>query len=331
MEFVLVPKGSSRSSKTITSVPTRSPRSSDRPSQPPGGRAMSRRWLLPFLPLGLCALAVGQPPKPAETPATPENIEAAYKLSLAAAAEYEFRAGKDENAKALELRREPVLKWSNPSVSDVQGNVFIWTRDGRPLVVGSLTKWFSPRSTMQHEFHSLAEEPLRATFHKDAVWTTGEAGVKFTAVPGAPAPAANEAQRLLQLRKLAKEFSATAKYRNATSDTELRLLPQPIHSYATPKQGILNGGLFAFVRGTDPELFLVIEARGDAATARWQFAAARMTNMAELRLRRQGQQVWQVGLLPWPDVSGRHELAYTAFGFNDIPHFLKEAVGKLKP
>jgi hypothetical protein len=53
---------------------------------------------------------------------------------------------------------------------------------------------------------------------------------------------------LRQLRKLAKEFSASAKYRNSTDDTELRLLPQPIHSYAAPKQGVLNGGLFAFVR-----------------------------------------------------------------------------------
>src|SRR5205823_14028253 len=66
--------------------------------------------------------------KPADTPATPENIEAAYKLSLAAAAEYEFRTGKDEAEKPLDLIREPKLKWSNPAMSDVQGNVFVWTR-----------------------------------------------------------------------------------------------------------------------------------------------------------------------------------------------------------
>jgi hypothetical protein len=295
---------------------------------------MNRRWLLiVVLPVGVLATAaVGWTQKPADTPATPENIEAAFKLSLAAAAEYEFRVGKDENEKPLELVREPKLKWSNPAVSDVQGNVFLWTRDGRPLVVGSLTKWFSPRSVMQHEFHSLAEEPLSAKFHGDPVWTTSEAGLKFVAVPGAAAPAANEPQRLLQLRKLAKEFSGTAKYRNAPSDTELRLLPQPIHSYAAPKQGVLNGGLFAFVRGTDPEIFLLIEARdNDAATARWQFAAARMTNMAELRLRHQEKQVWEAELLPWKDVSGRHELAYTAFSFDEIPDFLKEAIAKPRP
>ncbi len=294
---------------------------------------MSRRWLMAvLLSVGtLSAAAVGRAQRPADTAATPENIEAAFRLSLAAAAEYEFRVGKGEDEKPLELVREPRLKWSNPAVSDVQGNVFVWTREGRPLVVGSLTRWFS-RPAMQHEFHSLAEEPLSAKFHGDAVWTTDEAGVKFAAVPDAAAPAANEAQRLLQLRALAKEFSATAKYRNASDDTELRLLPQPVQSYAAAKQGILNGGLFAFVRGTDPEVFLLVEARGtDAANARWQFAAARMTNMAELRLRHRDKQLWEAGLLPWRDVSGRHELAYTAFGFDEVPDFLKEAAGKPKP
>lgn len=293
---------------------------------------MSRRWLLlAVLPVGvLSTAAVAWPQKPAETPATPENIEAAYKISLAAAAEYDFRVG--DNPKPLELVREPKLKWSNPAMSDVQGNVFVWTRDGRPLVVGSFTKWFSPRSVMQHEFHSLTEEPLSARFHGDAVWTTSEVGLRFAAIPNAAAPAAGEAQRLLQLRQLAKEFTGTAKYRNAPSDTELRLLPQAVHSYAAPKQGILNGGLFAFVRGTDPEVFLLIEARGtDAASARWQFAIARMTNMAELRLRHQEKQVWEVGLLPWPDVSGSHKIAYTAFSFNEIPAFLKDALIKPKP
>jgi hypothetical protein len=184
---------------------------------------------------------------------------------------------------------------------------------------------------MQHEFHSLAEGPLSAKFHGDPVWTTEEAGLKFVAIPNATAPAASEARQRLQLRKLASEFSGTARYRNETSDTELRLLPRPIHSYAASEQGIIQGGLFAFVRSTDPELFLLIEARGkDAATARWQFAAARMTNMAELRLRHQNKPVWEAELLSWEDV-GSHKLAYTTFIFNKVPDFLKEATTKPKP
>ena len=59
-----------------------------------------------------------------------ENIEGALKLTQAAAAEYEMRIGEDE--KPLDLQREPVLRWSNPDQGEVHGNIFLWTRDGRP-------------------------------------------------------------------------------------------------------------------------------------------------------------------------------------------------------
>ena len=56
-----------------------------------------------------------------------------------------------------------------------------------------------------------------------------------------------------------------------------------------------------------------------------------MTNMAELRLRHQDKQVWEAELLPWKVVSVSHKLPYTAFSFNKVPDFLKEAVAKPKP
>src|SRR5262249_20047282 len=140
------------------------------------GVAMNRSWLLvALLSIGALVVVVGWVPAADEPPASKENIEAALKLTLAAAAEYEIVVGNDEKDKALELRREPVLKWSNPTQGDVHGNVFLWTRDDRPLVVGSLFKWFSPHTYMAHEFHSLAEEPLRAKFHGKDVWKTTEA------------------------------------------------------------------------------------------------------------------------------------------------------------
>ncbi|WP_143393390.1 hypothetical protein [Fimbriiglobus ruber] len=228
---------------------------------------MSRhRLLFVLLPIGMLAsAAVGRTQKPVDSPATREDIEAASKLMLASAAEYEIHVGQEENGRPLELLREPKLKWSNPAASDIQGSIFLWVRDGRPLVIGSLYKWFTPTSRMEHEFHSLADEPLAAKFHGKPVWKTGEVGAKFADVPNAPAPTSAEAQRQLQIKQLAKEFSASGKYRKDPNDTELRLLPRPVHSYTSPKQNILSGGLFAFVRGTDPEVFLLIEARGKDA------------------------------------------------------------------
>jgi hypothetical protein len=277
------------------------------------------------------AAAVGLGQNPADPPpADKEKMEAAQKLTQAAAAEYAIRVGEDE--KPLELRREPVLKWSNPEAGQVHGNAYLWTRDGRPLVAGCLFNWFMPRAvTMEHEFQSLAEEPLAATFHGDPVWKTAEPGVKFVGLPKAPAPAATDAQRLLQLKQLAKEFSAAGTFNK--TELELRLLPQPVYRYSAPKQGVVIGGLFAFVRATDPEVWVLIEAKGkDAATAKWQYAPARMHSMAPLRLRHRGEQVWAPEPPAWKGAYfAEHDHAYAAFRFKDIPDFLNDALAKPKP
>src|SRR5205823_10260713 len=170
--------------------------------------------LVALLPVASLVAAVPgvRAQKPADAPANPENIRAALKLTLAAAAEYEFRVGDAE--KPLDLLREPILKWSNPSQGEVHGNVFVWTRDGRPLVVGSLFKWFRPHTHMSHEFHSLAEAPVSGKFHGNPVWKAGQPGVRFEDLPGAPAPAATDAQRLLQMKQLARDFSGVKKERD---------------------------------------------------------------------------------------------------------------------
>jgi hypothetical protein len=288
---------------------------------------VTRHWL-PLALLASVVPAVGAGQKPADpTPASKENIEAALRLTLAAAAEYEFRVGNDE--KPLALKREPILQWSNPDRGEIHGNVFVWARDGRPLVVGSLFKWFSPFTHMSHEFQSFAEAPLVAKFHGQPVWKAAEAGVKFTPVRGAPAVAAAEAQRVLQLKQLARDFAAAKTERDEGTVTELRLLPQPVLAYSSPKQTVLSGGLFAFVHGTDPELFVLIEARGEKPEgAGWQYAATRMTSSA-LRLRHKGKEVWSAEVLPWKAVTG-HELPYTSFMFKEVPDFLKDALAKPK-
>ena len=121
-------------------------------------------YLVAMLVAGpLVVVSAADPP-----PANKENIAAALKLTLPAAAEYEIRVGDEE--KPLELLKEPVLKWSNPDRGEVHGNVFLWTRGGRPLVVGALYKWFSPYTHMAHEFQSLAEVPVTAAFHGTPVW-----------------------------------------------------------------------------------------------------------------------------------------------------------------
>ncbi|HEX5104635.1 MAG TPA: hypothetical protein VFV87_12530 [Pirellulaceae bacterium] len=276
---------------------------------------MTRRWTICCSLVCSAALSAsplaGQEPEPELTPVDKQQIEAALKLTKAEAAKYVFEIGKSD-AKP-ELQPEPLLRWSNPSVGEVHGYVFLWTVNERPAVVGSLFKWFTPHTHMSHEFHSLSEAPLSGKYDGAEKWKPRSGGVAFARLPNAPALAATPALRLLQMKRFAKEFAATKKERD-DSRQELRLLTQPIYRYADPKGEIADGGLFAFVQGTDPELFLLLEARGKGEAASWQFAAARMNGVG-FDLRYQDKAVWSVEIMPGREIYSHLE-PYTSFMFN---------------
>jgi hypothetical protein len=270
-----------------------------------------------FCVWGLCAIALhaaalGQEPPVSQTlsPADKQQIEAAHQLTTEAAGKYSFTlAGSESSAM---LVRDPVLRWSNPAAGEIHGNVFIWTVDDRPAVVGSLFKWFSPHTHMSHEFHSLAEHPLAARYEQRNVWTTSQPGLKFNLLAGAPQPATSAPQRLLQMKRLVKDFAAT-KHERDGSRQELRLLTQPIYRYAALRQDVLDGAVFVLVQGTDPEVFVLLEARGESGKQAWTFAATRM-NSVGFQLRYQDKEVWSVEVMPWSDV-GSHAQTYTTFMF----------------
>ena len=247
---------------------------------------------------------------PELTPVDKQQIDTALKLTTAEAAKYSFAlTGTDSRP---QLHEESLLRWSNPSVGEIHGNVFLWTVNERPAAIGSLYKWFTPHTHMSHEFHSLSENPLAAKYEGNEVWRTKAAGVSFAALPEAPAPAATAPQRLLQMKRFAKDFAATKIERDGNKQ-ELRLLTQPIYRYAAPAEHVQDGGLFVLVQGTDPEVFLLLEARGEADSSRWMFAAARMNGVG-FELRYRDKPIWSVEIMPWADIRSHAEV-YTTYMF----------------
>ena len=122
-------------------------------------------------------------------------------------------------------------------------------------------------------------------------WEPKEAGIKLVPIPGAPDPADSPAKRLIQMRRIAREFSATSTANDGTQ-TVLRLLSQPLYRYQSKSAKVTDGGLFGLVYGTDPELLLIIEAREEAGHSKWHFAAARCTGLP-LNLKHKDKTVWQ--------------------------------------
>jgi len=268
---------------------------------------MSRLLGATILAAAMAIGSQGQEPAATEpTAADKQQIEAALKLTTEAAGKYEIaRTGVGTAAK---LVKEPVLRWSNPAVGEIHGNVFLWTLNTRPIAVGSLFKWFSPHKHTSHEFQSLAEEKLTAKFDGREVWTTKEPGLKFVPL-STDAPADSAMRRLSQMRQLARRFTGHLVTREGEQH-ELRLLTQPVYRYAAPDEGVLDGGLFAFVQGTDPDILFQIEARGEKEP-KWHFAAARMQNCA-LAVQFDGREVWSMPQLEW-SVAFDHGQPYTLF------------------
>jgi hypothetical protein len=139
------------------------------------------------------------------------------------------------------------------------------------------------------------------------VWEPAGPGIELKPVPRAPKVGATAPERLRQMRSLAAEFSVVAGYGAQGENKEtLRLMPTPIYRYQSAGRGVADGALFNFVRGTDPEAILMIEARGKTE-AEWQFAFGRMNGNCSFMASWKDQSVWEVRRLPGTTVYDRKQ------------------------
>lgn len=221
--------------------------------------------------------ADAQPPAKADPPEEPKKLNEAIEKSIDW---YDVFPEKD----AAKLTPVPVMRWRNV-VRGQEGEAMmvVWAHNGRPVTVASIYPW---QGKMVHEFDSLARTAKLFARDGDAViWAPESAGVEFRAVAKAPAPAKTAPERLRQMKTIAESFKATMTgWAADNSDQEaLRLLPRPLHRYdftdvKDRDPNLLDGALFAYVQGTDPEVVLALEAVGPADKAEWQCAFVRATS-----------------------------------------------------
>lgn len=247
--------------------------------------------------------------------------EAAQKFQAAAkasAAGYALRAD-SADGRRLVLGEEPLLRWTNPlGGRKAHGDVFLWTDSGRPAAALSLYEYTTPDGVVHehHEFCSLATGPIVGDGPEGRDWSPKEAGIKLALLPDAPEPAASPVRRLRQMRELAGRFSGSKVTREEREKRDLRVLPQPVMRYESKQHAVTDGALFALVEATDPEIFLVIEARPHEASPsdglRWHYALARM-NSLWLAASYDGKQVWEADVLPWGEIVRRTDKPYMIF------------------
>jgi hypothetical protein len=199
--------------------------------------------------------------------------------------------------KPLALTKAPVFEWSNPVREGVQqGVVWLWLReDGRPAVLGCI--FSEPEGRLKgrkviHEFHALDSEKLLVSRPNALNEWKPQAGLERKELPDSPAPAATAGARLVQMRRLAQEFTGHEEDREGKK-WELRLLPAPLYRYPSAKTGVVDGALFTLVSnaGTDPEVLLLIEAKEIDSKLRWQFACGRFSDRS-LYVQRKEKEIW---------------------------------------
>jgi hypothetical protein len=255
----------------------------------------------------ILSVLIGQAPVSKDDAAAQEAArikrERLLKLYVSEAADYTIYRDASRRDK-LELRREPVYVWTNPLREGGQdGAIFVWTCRGRVDVIGSI--FMSPTTRprhVYHEFHSLALSVLdvKRTGRHAKTWTPLAAGVSVTPIAGDPSPLPSAEQRLAQMRRLTRDFTAST-LDHMGRHWELRLLPQPLYRYESTDPDILDGAVFAYVTsaGTDPEALLVLEARKPSGKDLpvWHYAISRFTD-TELRVKHKDKEVFTAPLIP---------------------------------
>jgi hypothetical protein len=282
-------------------------------------------------PACLLVFLLALPGQPPAQKGDPDSQQAARKkhehlaeIYLNEAAGYSIYRDSSRQEK-VELQRVPVYVWTNPVRDGGQdGAVFVWTCQGRPEVMGTFfsAPSIGPRK-LYHEFHSLSLSVLavaRSGPHTRD-WTPEAPGIELAPFTGAPSAASSPRQRLVQMRALSRDFTASTEDNNE-KHWELRLLPQPLYRYESTDPLVLDGALFAFVTsaGTDPEALLVIEARKATAggESAWYYAVGRFTDL-NIVMRYKEKVILTAPFIPHDAIQQDPKHRYRVFHDRDIP------------
>ena len=251
--------------------------------------------ILCFL-LTLLADDTGAPLPPKDSPEAAGLAKTMLPIYLKEAEAYSLAVESDP-ARKLDFKKEPVFEWSTATAGGVhQGVIFLCLRNGQPsALVGIFShpaEGWKGRKIL-HEFLALDREKLLASRPDGAlnVWRP-EAGLPRQEIADAGAPEATRAARLLQMRRLAKQFSGhsiDAELRR----WEFRLLPTPLYRYPEAGSGVIDGALFAWTSGagTDPEVLMLIEARQHDGKTLWEFACGRY-GVCSMYMQHMGKEIW---------------------------------------
>jgi hypothetical protein len=241
-------------------------------------------------------------------PEVPKESEVRLEFMKKSVAAHTLRSADDSNV-TYRLLAEPAMRFTNSVGTVTDGTIFFWLdADDRP--VAAVQVYRTTSGSWRQAFSSLSAQPLTA----GDVWNPARSGVEFKPVPGAPVPADTAEQRLRQMRELQGGFKAEMNFDLKTWHN-LRPLTKPLLRYGKSGTDVLDGGVFAFVLTTDPEVYLLLEARRGKSAKEWQYAFAPEAS-SPIRCTWKGKDAWS---FDFTGADNHSRATYYDWGFSQEP------------
>ena len=197
-----------------------------------------------------------------------------------------------QQLRPAQLSPGPVLAYSDPARFLEHAGLWLWTAAGRPQ--GVLAIEFYPRLEEATDVWTFEAATLRRAELQvqcgDERWNLKDGSGFDIMIDSTPAPKQNRVARLRQMKELARRIQAVTTFPSDGRIT-LRLLPNPLYRYPESVDGVLDGALFGYVSGTNPEVVCLIEAVQEQDRHHWKCGFAPLT-AATLSLQSDDRELW---------------------------------------
>ena len=179
-----------------------------------------------------------------------------------------------DKGEPAQLVENPIFRYSDELRDIEDAGIWLWTDHNRPVAALKVERYKPRRFRVPwlYCFTSLSSDLLRADWPDAVAFAAKKPGITWQPLDDKPAP--SRAARLLQMRELARRFSAEMFKDKENDRTQMRMLTQPLYRCEESAE-VLDGAIFGFTgTGTNPDLLLLLDLPPKAP---WRFAAAGMT------------------------------------------------------
>jgi hypothetical protein len=190
----------------------------------------------------------------------------------------------------LKLVAKPILRYSDPGGITTDASIWAWASKGRPEILAGIFFLNQEASDPKWscELLSLTDQAVTVRSQVGWNWTPPKADLKWLSIAGAPGD--SERQRLRQMKEIAERYEVTTS--EGTQKMQLRLMIQPLYRYADGERGLVDGAIFSYAAGTNPETLLILECRKTFDASDWHAAFVRFgANICQAR--QDDEVVWE--------------------------------------